>query len=124
MTAFMGYFLIFLALFKFLNLRSFVDGFSKYDIIAKKFKVYGYSYPFMEFLFGVSYLYLGNSYILNILMFIVMFISGLSIVKTLLKGDKLNCACLGTHLSVPLGYISLVETFGMGLMSIIMILIT
>lgn len=51
MSYFMGYFFIFLSLFKFFDLRGFVEGFSTYDLVTKRFQVYGYTYPFMEFFF-------------------------------------------------------------------------
>jgi hypothetical protein len=56
MYSFMGYFFIFFSLFKFFNLKGFIDGFSTYDLVTKRFRVYGYAYPFIEFLLGVAYL--------------------------------------------------------------------
>lgn len=117
MYAFMAYFFILLALFKFFDLQGFADGFQTYDLIAKKFKVYGYIYPFIELFLGLGYLMQADLWLVNWATLIVMVVSGISIVKSLLSGQKIKCACLGTALNVPLSSISALENFGMGAMA-------
>src|SRR3954462_8723438 len=56
MSSFMGYFFIFLSLFKFFNLEEFVEGFATYDLVTKQVREYGYAYPFIEFFLGAAYL--------------------------------------------------------------------
>lgn len=117
MYSFMGYFFIFLSLFKFFDLKGFVDGFSTYDLIAKRVRVYGYAYPFMEFFLGIAYLTKFDIFLINWMTVVVMTVSGLGVLKSVLSGQKIKCACLGTVLNVPLGTISIFENFGMGAMA-------
>src|SRR5579862_2420729 len=72
MYGFMGYFFLFLAMFKFFNLKEFVKGFETYDIISKRFKLYGFLYPFIEFALGIAYLSDYNLRVANIVTLIVM----------------------------------------------------
>lgn len=118
MYSMMGYFFIFLSLFKFFDLKGFVEGFSSYDLITKRFRIYGYIYPFIEFSLGVAYLAQFNLVLVNGLTVIVMFISGVGVLKSILSGQKINCACLGTVLNVPLSTVSILENFGMGVMAV------
>jgi len=117
MEAFMGYFFIFFSLFKFFDLKGFVEGFSTYDVVAKKIKVYGYAYPFVELFLGLGYLTGVHPFFVNAVTVVVMIASGLGIWKSLLSGQKIKCACLGTVLKVPLGVVSALESFGMGAMA-------
>lgn len=117
MHSFMGYFFIFLSLFKFFDLKGFVDGFSTYDLIAKRVRVYGYAYPFIEFFLGIAYLTKVDLFLTNWVTVVIMTVSGLGVLKSVLSGQKIKCACLGTVLNVPLGTISIFENFGMGAMA-------
>lgn len=117
MYPFMGYFFIFLSLFKFFDLKGFVKGFSTYDLITQRLRLYGYVYPFIEFFLGLAYLVKFHPLIINSLTVIIMTISGLGVLKSVLSGQKIKCACLGTILNVPLGTISIFENFGMGVMA-------
>ncbi|MBN9542391.1 MAG: hypothetical protein J0G32_01165 [Alphaproteobacteria bacterium] len=121
---FMGYFFIFFSLFKFFDLDGFVEGFSKYDIIAKKSRVYGYVYPFLELFLGISYLESSNIVLTNILTFILMEISGVGVILSIKSGRKIKCACLGNILNVPLSVVSIVENFGMGAMALYHLVMT
>ena len=56
MRYFMGLFLVQFSLFKFFDLPGFVEDFSLYDLIAKRWAVYAWSYPFIELGLGVLYL--------------------------------------------------------------------
>ena len=113
----MGYFFIFLSLFKFFDLKGFVDGFETYDLITKRFKAYGYLYPFIEFGLGVAYLAQINLFTVNWITLIIMLVSGAGVLKSILSGQKIKCACLGTVLNVPLSTVSVLENFGMGTMA-------
>lgn len=46
MHAYMGVFLVFFALLKIFDLEGFMNGFSMYDLIAKRNSAWGYVYPF------------------------------------------------------------------------------
>ena len=49
---FMGFIFIFFGLLKLYDLNKFVNIFSKYDIISKKFPFYAFLYPFIEIFIG------------------------------------------------------------------------
>ena len=117
MYSFMGYFLIFLSMFKFFDLKGFVEGFSTYDLITKAFRSYGYAYPFIEFFLGVSYLTKSHLLLVNWLTLVIMAIGGIGVLKSILSGQKIKCACLGTVLNVPLSTVSILENFGMSTMA-------
>lgn len=118
MPLLMGYFFIFLSLFKFFDLRGFVDGFSTYDLMTKQKRAYGYAYPFIELALGLTFLANLEPIMINSITLAVMFLSGMGVLKSVLSGQKLKCACLGTALNVPLSSVSILENFGMGAMAI------
>jgi len=117
MYSFMGYFFVLLSLFKFFDLKGFVEGFSTYDLITMRFQAYGYSYPFIEFFIGLAYLARFEPLLTNWITVIVMTVSGMGVLKTILAGQKFKCACLGTILNVPLSTVSILENFGMAMMA-------
>lgn len=117
MSNFMGYFLVFLSLFKFFDLKGFVEGFSTYDLITMRVRGYGYLYPFIEFSLGAAYLAQSNLFVVNVITVVIMLGSGVGVLKSILSGQKIKCACLGTVLNVPLSTVSVLENFGMGAMA-------
>ena len=117
MYNFMGYFFVFLSLFKFFDLKGFVDGFSTYDLIANHIRGYGYMYPGIELILGISYLMQWTLLAINSITLIFMLISGLGVMRSIVSGKKVQCACLGTTLKVPLSTVSVLENFGMGAMA-------
>jgi len=117
-----GFFLIF-SFFKMLDLKGFAEGYSSYDIIAKRFYNYGYIYPFIELAFGIGYISVGESLYLNIVVFIIMSISSIGVIQSMLSKSKFYCACVGTFLKVPLGMVALIEDLSMVVMSLAMIII-
>jgi len=117
MYDFMGYFFVFLSLFKFFDLKGFIEGFSTYDLITKQLRAYGYLYPFIELCLGLAYLANFHLFVVNLITLIVMIISGLGVLKSVLSGQKIKCVCLGTSLNVPLSTVSILENFGMAAMA-------
>jgi len=117
MYFFMGYFFLFLSMFKFFDLPGFVKGFATYDLITKRYSLYGYLYPFIEFSLGLSYLAGWHLVVLNSITVVLMAISGAGVLQSVLAGRKIKCACLGTMLNVPLSTVSILENFGMGSMA-------
>ena len=69
-------------------MKGFVDGFATYDLINKRFRIYGYSYPFIEFLLGMAYLAQINIFIVNWITLIVMFVSGARVLRSMLSGQE------------------------------------
>lgn len=118
----MGLFFVMFSMFKLINIEGFQKGFRMYDILAKRYTAYGYIYPFIELVLGLSYLSNFLPIVINLLTFIVMTISSIGIIKNIKSGMNLKCACLGTILNVPLSTISIIENVGMGLMAAGMLL--
>jgi hypothetical protein len=115
-----GFFIVFSG-FKLLDLNGFAQGYSTYDLLAKKVFLYGYIYPFVELTLGLLFLLHINSLVLNIFTFILMSFSGLGVAVKLARHEKFQCACLGTFLKVPLTKVTLIEDFGMAIMALLMI---
>lgn len=122
MANFMASFFLVFSFFKMLDLRGFADGYSSYDIVAKKFHYYGYVYPFLELGFGIAYILFATNIYLNVAVFFVMLISTIGIVKAKLTKQKFHCVCVGTLLKVPLGSLAIIEGVLMVLMSLVMII--
>ena len=53
---------------------------------------------------------------------VVMVFGALGVLRALVKGLDVECACMGTVLSVPLSTVALVEDLGMAFMAAIMLL--
>jgi hypothetical protein len=102
MNSFMGLFFVLFALFKFFDLAGFADGFQTYDLVAKKFRAYAFAYPFMELLLGLAYLGGFTPVITYGATVILMSISVAGVINGIASGQKVQCACLGTILKVPL----------------------
>ena len=117
-----GFFLVF-AGFKLIDLKGFAEGYSTYDLLAKRFFAYGYIYPFIELFFGLAMIIFFTSQILLISEFLIMGFSGIGVVIKLIKKEKFQCVCLGTFLKVPLTKVTLVEDFGMAALALIMLLL-
>lgn len=117
-----GFFLVFSG-FKLLDLNGFASGYSTYDLIARKYYHYGFIYPFIELFFGLSYLSGYTPVWLNIVVILVMGISGVGVLESLLKKRKFQCACLGTIIKVPLSEITLIEDFGMVAMALLVLFV-
>ena len=117
-----GFFLVF-AGFKLLNVAGFAEGYSQYDLLAKRWKGYGFIYPFIELCLGLAYLQIPTNSALNTFTLALMLFSGLGVAIKLAKHEKFQCACLGTFIDVPLTKVTLVEDFGMALMAAMMLVI-
>jgi hypothetical protein len=117
-----GFFLVF-AGFKLLDVKGFAEGYSTYDLLARKVFGYGYIYPFLELAFGLAYLTRFNLELTNYAVLAVMVFSGLGVLQSLLKHRSIRCVCLGTVIKVPLTTVTLIEDFGMAAMALIMILV-
>jgi hypothetical protein len=118
-----GFFLTF-AGFKLMDLKGFAEGYSTYDLLAKRFFAYGYIYPFIELFFGLAMILLSHNQILLWAEIIVMTFSGIGVTMKLLKKEKFQCACLGTFLKVPLTKITIIEDFGMASLALLLLILS
>lgn len=117
-----GFFVVF-AGFKLMDIKGFAQGYSMYDLLAKRIFSYGYVYPFIELFFGLAMIAGMESAPLLLAEVAVMGFSGIGVLIKIMKKERFQCACLGTFLKVPLTNITLVEDFGMAALGIILLLL-
>jgi Heavy metal binding domain len=115
-----GFFLVFGG-FKMIDLKGFAEGYSTYDLLARRVFAYGYVYPFIELFFGLAMILNPTSRLLLSAEIIVMSFSGLGVAIKLMRKEKFQCSCLGTLLKVPLTKITVVEDFGMVALALVML---
>lgn len=121
MQNFMAAFFLGFSFFKLLNLQSFADSYSSYDIIAKKWKGWGYIYAFIELALGIGFLMHFNPLLTNGVAFVVMSISIIGVLQSVLNKRKIQCACLGAVFNLPMSTITIIEDALMIVMSAIMV---
>lgn len=116
-----GFFLVF-SFFKFLDLKAFANSYSMYDLLAKRVKVYGIVYPFLELLLGLAYLTNFNPKITYLATIILMGFSSIGVIQSVLNKKQIRCACLGTVFNLPMTTITIMEDLLMVAMAIFMYL--
>jgi YHS domain-containing protein len=122
MYDFMGMFFTVFAGFKLLDVQGFADAYSTYDIVAKKSRAYALSYPFIELALGLAYLFRANVDALNWAAFVLMSVSSIGVIQAVKNKRKIQCACLGTRIKLPMTKITLLEDLLMAAMALTMIL--
>ncbi|HSI43501.1 MAG TPA: heavy metal-associated domain-containing protein [Methylotenera sp.] len=115
-----GFFLVF-SFFKLLDVRSFADSYAMYDLLAMRFKPYGYIYPFIELGLGFAYLLAWQPTLTNWLTFIVMTFSSLGVIRSVLNKQKIRCACLGAVFNLPMSTVTIIEDLLMAGMALWML---
>jgi hypothetical protein len=103
-----GFFLVF-SFFKLLNLSAFADAYAGYDVVAVRWRGWGFVYPFVELALGAAYLTGFWPTTTNVVTLLVMGVGTVGVVKSLLARRKIRCACLGTVFNLPMSYVTLVE---------------
>ena len=116
-----GFFLVF-SFFKLLNLKGFAESYSMYDIVAKKWRGWGYVYVFTELALGIAFLTGFNPLLTNSITFVVMMLSIIGVLQSVLNKRKIKCACLGDVFNLPMSTITIIEDALMIAMSVIMLL--
>ena len=116
-----GFFLVF-AGFKLIGLKGFAEGYSSYDLLARRIFAYGYVYPFIELFFGLAMMLDPTSKPLLLVEILVMGFSGIGVSIKLMKKEKFQCVCLGTILKVPLTKITVIEDLGMVGLALVMLM--
>lgn len=122
MNHFMAGFFITFSFFKLLNLSGFADSYMSYDIIAKRWRGWGYVYAFVELGLGTAYLMNFDPIITNIVTLFVMGLSIIGVLQSVLNKRKIKCACLGDIFNLPMSTITIIEDGLMIGMSVIMLL--
>jgi copper chaperone CopZ len=121
MLDFMGLFYIVFSFFKFLDLKGFPESFKMYDPLAKMLPVYGWIYPFLELVLGLLFLMRFQIKTALIITIIILGITTIGVVKVLLDKKKIQCACLGTALKLPMTQATFIENTIMLAMAITML---
>lgn len=122
MQMFMGAFFLVFGGMKVLAWSDFADGFAGYDPLAKKFRVYALAYPAIELVLAVLFLTSEYLNIASIVTVIILSITTLGIWKAIKRGETLQCVCLGSLLSLPLGWVTIGENVLMIAMAVLMMI--
>lgn len=115
-----GFFLVF-SFFKLLDVRSFADSYAMYDLLAMRYKPYGYMYPFIELGLGFAYLVGWQPLITNWITFVVMTFSSLGVIRSVVNKQKIRCACLGAVFNLPMSTVTIIEDLLMAGMALWML---
>lgn len=118
----MGLVFLILSILKLLDIKGFVALFREYDLVAKYSPIYAYSYPFLELILGLCFLFHFLLLFASIITIVIMTVGTIGIAKKLLSKDGKSCACLGAKIKVPLTRFTLVEDIIMGVMAIIILI--
>ena len=122
MLTFMGLFYIVFSFFKFLDLKGFANSFAMYDPLAEKVSVYRWIYPFIETALGILFLYRYQLKFALISTLIILGITTIGVTRVLINKSKIQCACLGTALKLPMTEATFVENAIMIIMAITMLI--
>ena len=125
MIDFMGLFFIVFSFFKLLDLKAFPDSFAMYDPLAAKVNIYGWIYPFIETALGLMFLFRFQLLIAVSITLILLSITTFGVGRSILDKQKIQCACLGTALKLPMTEATIIENvimIGMGLCMLRMLL--
>lgn len=118
-SAFVAFSMCILALLKLQDVESFSTMFLNYDLLARRWVIYAYLYPFAELLAGVL---MASGMLQRLwvpLALAVGSIGAVSVIKAVyVDRRELKCACVGGSSNVPLGFVSLTENLAMVAMSL------
>ncbi|MCY1229680.1 hypothetical protein D9M72_420560 [compost metagenome] len=122
LSSFIAFAMCILALLKLQDVESFSTMFLNYDLLARRFVLYAYLYPFAELLAGVL-MAAGRMHAVAIP--VALFIGSVGAVSVLkavyIDRRELKCACVGGSSNVPLGFVSLTENLMMVAMALWML---
>lgn len=120
--AYVGFLLCSLGSLKLFDLQGFADGFRMYDVLAGRWRGYGYVYPFLELALGLTYLsYLEpvTVYFVSVALFAF---SGLGVFNTLDgKLDLKKPALSANGLRAPLPIVTAMESVIMVIVALVML---
>lgn len=123
MSVFMGGFFLVFSFFKLLNLDGFARTYAGYDVLAQRWPLWGYLYPFAELGLGVAYCLHPVHWGVNLATVALMTLGLVGVVRTLRAGRKIQCACLGTFFDLPMSTVTLLEDLLMAVMAVAMLFI-
>lgn len=109
MHHFMGGFFLIFSFFKMLDLKGFAESYRMYDVIARKFPLWGYIYAFTELGLGIAFILFFEPIITYSVTFVVMSVSIIGVLQTVLDKKKIQCACLGSVFKLPMSTVTIIE---------------
>ena len=115
-----GFFLVF-SFFKLLDIKAFANAYAGYDLLARRWRGWGFIYPFVELALGIAYLAQFNPLITHWVTIIVMGFSAIGVIRAVASKTQIQCACLGTVFKLPMSTVTIVEDVGMVLMAVAML---
>ena len=121
MLSFMGLFFIVFSFFKFLGYKSFPSSFATYDPVAKVIPFYGWLYPFIETILGISFLLRLELNLVLIVTLVILSVTTFGVLKSLKQKDQIRGACLGTVLNLPMTEATLIQNLFMIFMSLVLL---
>jgi YHS domain-containing protein len=116
-----GIFLV-LSILKMIDWKGFIVAFKQYDLFARYVPGYSAVYPAIELFFAFAYLsglLVAPAAIVTV---IVMLVGAAGILKNLLSKTKVQCACLGTKIKIPLTGFTLFEDLVMAAMALMVLI--
>lgn len=121
MRVFMAGFFLTFSFFKMLDLKGFANSYAMYDVVAKKFRTWGYIYAFLELSLGLAFALNLEPVFVNAFTALLMFVSLLGVLQSVLNKKKIQCACLGAVFNLPMSTVTIIEDGLMIAMSIAML---
>ena len=109
MRHFMAAFFLTFSFFKMLDIPAFADSYSTYDILAARWRGWGFIYPFAEAALGIGYLTGFDPMVTNTAAFVIMSLSIVGVLRSVLQRRAIRCACLGTVFNLPMSTITIIE---------------
>jgi len=122
MRHFMAAFFLTFSFFKMLDIPAFADSYSTYDILAARWRGWGFIYPFAEAALGIGYLTGLEPLVINSAAFLIMSLSIVGVLRSVWQRRAIRCACLGAVFNLPMSTITIIEDGLMIAMSAIAIL--
>lgn len=120
-TTYMGLFFMLFSFLKLLNVSGFSMTFKRYDLISKKVPGFSNIYPYIELTLAITFLTQSFLIYANILTLIFMASQSAGVYKSLRNHEQIQCACMGSAISLPLSSLTLIENFIMISMAMYMI---
>mgnify|MGYP001258469719 FL=1 len=118
---YMGLFFMLFSFLKLLNVSGFSMTFKKYDLISKKIPVFSTIYPYIELTLAIAFL--TESLLMYAMIFTLIFMisQSIGVYKSLRSSEQIQCACMGSAISLPLSSLTLIENIIMISMATYMI---
>lgn len=123
MRFFMAGFFLSFSFFKLINLKNFAESYAMYDVVAKKFKAWGFIYAFIELGLGIAFMANFNPVLTNWITLVVMLVSVIGVLESVLNQRKIKCACLGAVFDLPMSTLTIIEDVLMIIMSAAMLIL-